>query len=188
MKKNIIFATAFCLSVIGCSKVGLNPDTPATPPTTTITSAAAISAKSADVALPIDPVSKCFTITNTEKAEGFVEYTFSYVDEHGEVQTASLGFGQSISFSSIDGKVKTNFEYFLIEGGGNCGPRRSTLPPGPCVYYMIQNPFGEGGMRIWYEYTDCDGYHTRGELNPLGTIYINAVPGTVNSNGVVITR
>ena len=195
MKKNIIIIAAFCLSIVGCSKVGLAPETQTLSTdkteTETITKkekpTPTPAAKGGGEGIAIDPVSQCYTITNTEKAEGFAEYKFSYVGEKGAVQTVSLALGQSISFSATSATVKANFQYFLIEGGGNCGPRRSTLPPGPCDYYTIKNPFGKDGQRVWYEYTDCEGHSTKGELNPLGLIVVSAVPGTINCpNGVVL--
>ena len=197
MKKYLIVAAAICLSMVSCNKAGVSPEfqTVSTEKTAIMDSASfnkeIVTEPNTSPVLTdkmnIEPVNKCYTITNTEKSAGLVEYKFSYTDWEGVIHVISLASGQSISFSSTDGRVNANFQYFLIEGGGNCGPRRNTLPPGPCDLLTISNPYGDEGIRLKYGYTDCSGAYTQGVLNPQSIVYISAVPGTVICPGGVIT-
>ncbi len=143
MKKYIIIAAVSTFLFVGCSKVSTNPDGQSTATSSSegstgagsagVGSTGAGSGKTGGIeARPgpitpgadLDPVkSTCYTITNTEVAAGFEEYTFTYADAEGATHTVPLLAGQSVSFRSKTGFVKANFAYFLINGGGNCGPR-----------------------------------------------------------------
>ncbi len=138
MKKYIIIAAVSTFLFVGCSKVNTNPDGQSTATPSSEGSASSGSGTSTGSGKtggieakpnPILPIydggdkSTCYTITNTEEARGFAEYVFTYIDCGGKIHTTALEAGQSYSFCSQTGDVKANFAYFVIVGGGNCGPK-----------------------------------------------------------------
>ena len=179
--KKYLFIAATSILFVACTKVDTNPVTQPNSNASqaaTVTPAASVAPVTPPVAARVTSIitpDNCYTIRNTEKAAGVVEYRIAYTDCDGVDQDIALPFGQSLSICSKTGVVKTNFANSMID---------CFQPPNiPCENYSITNLHGPTGMTITYEYNDCDGKHQSGFINPLSTIYISAFPGSVHCSG-----